>query len=111
MKKGDIVLVKFPFTDLSNIKLRPALVLSPLGNEGDVVLVFISSQIHKKESIDISLKQDDKDFSKTGLKKESIIKTRKLMTLNQKIILGKIGTLPQEKIEELEGKLREYLQL
>jgi len=41
MKKGDIVLIKFPFTDLSGSKLRPALVLVESGN--DVIVAFITS--------------------------------------------------------------------
>ena len=43
MKKGDIVLVKYPFTDFSSEKLRPALVLLPEDEEGDFLLAFITS--------------------------------------------------------------------
>jgi len=42
MKKGDIVLIPFPFTDLSGSKNRPALILH--GNEQDVTVAFISSE-------------------------------------------------------------------
>ncbi|MDX2130352.1 MAG: type II toxin-antitoxin system PemK/MazF family toxin [Chloroherpetonaceae bacterium] len=45
--KGDIVLVPFPFTDLSAIKRRPALILSPetYNQSGDVVIAFITSNL------------------------------------------------------------------
>ena len=40
MKKGDVVLIKFPFTDLSGSKLRPAVVLFDSGN--DLIAAFIT---------------------------------------------------------------------
>ena len=68
MKKGDIVLVSFPFTDLSGSKNRPVLVL--IENELDVTVSFISTQIHWKEDTDLILQPDKNN----GLKKESLIR-------------------------------------
>lgn len=51
MQKGDIVLIQFPFSDLSGNKKRPALVL--VGRELDITVAFISTQLKWKEPTDI----------------------------------------------------------
>jgi mRNA interferase MazF len=68
MKKGDLILIPFPFTDLIGNKNRPALVL--VAGKMDVTVVFISTQLKWKEKTDILL-QPTKD---NGLKKESLIR-------------------------------------
>ncbi len=107
MKKGNISLVHFPFTDLTDTKLRPAVVLVPENREGDVLLAFISTKIKKEYDTDVTIT----DLNKTGLKKKSIIKLNKITTLNKKIILGNIGELMPEQITEINTKLRTLLQL
>ena len=111
MNKGDIVLVRFPFTDLTTEKLRPALVIAPDNSTGDVILVFITAQIDKEEIYDVLITSKDPNFSKTGLKKDSIIKTNKLATLNKRIIIGKIGTSSAKTITEVNKSLRKILDL
>lgn len=44
LNKGDIVLVQFPFTDLSQAKLRPAVIIYSNSATNEVTLCFISSQ-------------------------------------------------------------------
>ena len=85
MEKGDIILIPFPFTDLSGNKKRPALVL--VSGEMDMTVAFISTQVKWKEETDISLKPTKKN----GLKKESIIRLSKLATL--------IKTLPLDLLD------------
>jgi mRNA interferase MazF len=63
MDKGDIILVKFPYTDFSGNKNRPALVL--FSDELDVTVAFISTQLKWKEETDIVLKPS----MENGLKK------------------------------------------
>jgi mRNA interferase MazF len=59
MKKGDIILVPFPFTDFSGSKNRPALILAE--SELDVTVAFISTQIQWKEETDILLQPDSEN--------------------------------------------------
>ncbi len=48
LKRGDIVLVPFPFTDLSSQKVRPAVVLTPAPESSDILIAFISSVVQPK---------------------------------------------------------------
>lgn len=93
--RGTIVLVPFPFTDLSAMKVRPALVVSRENiGKSDVIVVFISSVIPKlKNEVDILLELGDADFKRTGLKTASLIKCRKIATLDRSIVLGELGIL------------------
>ena len=88
--KGKIVLVPFPFTDLTSTKRRPCLVICerPL----DVLVAFISSVIPKSiESNTVLISPSHSEFSLTGLKKESILYVDKLATLSKKIVVGELG--------------------
>ena len=102
-KAGKIVLVSFPFTDLSGAKVRPAVVVSnkPLGD--DVVVAFISTNIKKKGKFEIFLKKNEEN----GLKSDSVIVISKLATLEKKTILGEIGQLSETDILEVKRKLKE----
>jgi mRNA interferase MazF len=51
MQKGDIILIPFPFTDLSGNKLRPAVILT--ASKTDITVCFITSQLHWQEPTDI----------------------------------------------------------
>ena len=73
MKRGDIVLVKYPFTDFSAGKFRPALVILPEDEEGDFLLAFITSINATKNAFDIPLSKN-----RTGLHKDSILRLKKL---------------------------------
>ncbi|MGB9760624.1 MAG: type II toxin-antitoxin system PemK/MazF family toxin [Thermoproteota archaeon] len=85
--KGKIVLVPFPFTDLTAVKLRPALVL--FEGERDVVVAFISSRIPDEfKPTDVLIKETHPDFKITGLKTSSVIKLDKIATLSKSMVMG-----------------------
>lgn len=99
MKKGDIILLPFPFTDLSGSKNRPALVL--VANKLDVTVAFISTQLKWQEPTDLLLK-----FNATnGLKKDSLVRVTKLATLSNTLILGRLGSIETSEINDLNRKL------
>lgn len=91
--RGDIVVVPFPFSDLSDSKRRPALVLASLKGD-DVILCQITSQFHS-DSYAICLRESD---FKTGfLAKESFIRPSRIFTANKSLILRKVGHLSKKK--------------
>jgi len=95
--KGDVVVVPFPFSDLSNTKRRPALVITNLtGN--DLILCQITSK-NVSDSYSILIKEVD--FSSGSLNKISNVRPNKLFTADSRIILYKIGRLKEEKISEI----------
>ena len=111
-KFGHIVLTPFPFTDLSQNKVRPALVLGTQEGGDDVTVCFISSVLEKKiQKFDILINEKDKSFKTTGLKLKSVIKTTKIATLDKVVILGKIGELDIKNIKEVKKVLNSYFSL
>jgi len=100
MKKGDIVLIPFPFTNLKGSKKRPAVIL--FINDFDVIVSFITTQLKWNESTDVLIKPN----LVNRLKKPSLIRTNKLATLEKILIIGKIGELKSSTLKELDNKLK-----
>ena len=95
--KGDIVVVPFPFSDLSNAKRRPAFVLAVLPGD-DIILCQITSR-DIRDSFAVKLKAED--FQQGSLSIESNIRPNRLFTADTHIILYKAGCLKQDKITEI----------
>lgn len=107
-KPGDVVLVNFPFTDLISSKVRPAVVIAAKGE--DVIILGIFSKIPEKiqESWFIVDETDDY-FTKTGLKKKSIIKTEKIAVVHNSVIRKSLGALSLNVFAEIKTKLKKTL--
>ena len=105
--KGTVVLVPFPFTDLSGDKVRPALIVSKTKLADDVVVVFVTSQNERKiQTTDVPIKTTDASFNLTGLKTNSLVRVQKLATLNKQVVLGELGTLPPAMVKKIDQKLK-----
>ncbi|MEW6558422.1 MAG: type II toxin-antitoxin system PemK/MazF family toxin [Elusimicrobiota bacterium] len=106
ISKGDIVLVPFPFTNLLSAKVRPSLVIS-VNNDIDVTVMFISSIVpeHIPEQ-ELLLEQTHPDFLFTGLKKTSVFKTGKILTLERTKILRRLGKVSPSLQKEIDLKLK-----
>jgi len=95
--KGDIVILNFPFSDLSTTKRRPAFVLANCGY-GDIVLCQITSKPAKNE---FSIKIEQNDFEIGSLPIVSFIRADKLFTADKELVLYKAGHIKQEKINKV----------
>lgn len=113
MDRGTIVLTKFPFTDLSASKRRPAVIVSKVDPaDPDVIVAFISSAIPAHPSAaDFVLPDTHSDFGLTGLKKPSVFRMDKLATLDKSIFSGELGNVSPVVFEQLKDKLRAVLDL
>ena len=105
MPKGNIVLIPFPFTDLSGNKLRPALVLAETSL--DVTVSFITTQLQWQEPTDILIQPQIGN----GIKKTSLVRLSKLATIDRRLIIGKIGSVNKAETIELDIKLKLIFQL
>jgi len=101
--KGDVVVLPFPFSDLSNSKNRPCLVIAELPGI-DIIICEITSQ-SRKDVDAISLKQ--KDFQEGSLNIDSWIRPNKLITIETSMIKYKLGKVKQTKIKQVEKQLVE----
>lgn len=99
--KGDVVVVPFPFSDLSQSKKRPALVLADL-NGDDLILSQITSQ---NISDSYAIKISENDFKDGTLNKPSNLRPNKIFTADENIILYKVAHLKEEKIQEVTDKI------
>lgn len=105
--KGDIVVVPFPFSDLSNYKKRPALVITTLKGD-DLILCQITSQ-NISDEYTIPLSNDD--LASGNLKRKSNIRPNRIFTADGNIILYKVGNLKENKMAEVINRLIAILKL
>lgn len=90
LKFGEVVLLRFPFTDGTSLKRRPALVIHE-SNDGDVIVCRITSKMYHSD-FDIEIENLDK----TGLKLPSVIRVHKIATLEKNLVELKMGQIENE---------------
>jgi len=105
MKKGDIVLIPFPFTNLEGVKKRPAVIL--YCGKTDIIVSFVTTKLKWNEPIDVLIEPDELN----RLKKPSLIRTNKIATLEIELVIGKIGELDVKILNELDFKLKQLFDL
>lgn len=112
LKKGDLVLAEVPFTDLSHKKLRPALVLRASSTIDEITICFIFSQNVTSLSLDeFALNASDPEFPSTGLKVSSKVRVTRIVSLEQRLILRRLGELGSQQMLELNATIIQAFQL
>src|SRR3989344_9294044 len=103
--KGDVVVVPFPFSNLSQITKRPAFVVSKLTGD-DLILCQITSQTIK-DKYAISLKKSDFDIGNLSI--NSNIRPNRIFTADRNIIFYKVGSVKDKKVKEVVQKIIEIV--
>ncbi|MEK7449948.1 MAG: type II toxin-antitoxin system PemK/MazF family toxin [Planctomycetota bacterium] len=104
--KGEVVIVPFPFSDLTQTKRRPALVIAELQGD-DIILCQITSQNTRDND---ALVLTDSDFIQGSISQISNIRPNRIFTADQSIIQRKIGLIKREKIKAVIDKIIDILQ-
>ena len=103
-KQGDLLIVPFPFSDLSSIKQRPVLILSKTSDIGiseDIITCGITSNLKDTRH---SVLIDDSSLEEGNIPAKSRIKIDKLFTLEKNIIKKKIGRVNKETFEKVKNE-------
>jgi mRNA interferase MazF len=110
VKRGSVVLIRYPFTDLTGAKVRPALVLTPdhlLPRLEDVLCLFISSAMPDDLlPTDFVLEPGHPSFPISGLKRRSVLRMHKLALLHKVLVLRVLGQGDRSLISEVDQRLR-----
>ncbi|WP_017653040.1 type II toxin-antitoxin system PemK/MazF family toxin [Fortiea contorta] len=104
--KNDIILVRYPFSDLSGSKVRPAVVVNPPHESQDIFIVPLTSKTTSLLVGEFILS----DWTRAGLNIETAVK-RGLYTVQQNLVVAIVGKLTTPDIQQLEQSLREWLGL
>lgn len=104
--KGSIVLVRFPFSDLSAAKVRPAVVVNAPHPSHDVFIVPLTSKIDRLQAGEFIMQA----WKAAGLNVQTAVK-RGLFTLHESLVLKTVGSIAPADSEALEHLLRAWLQL
>ncbi|OLD27958.1 MAG: growth inhibitor PemK [Acidobacteria bacterium 13_1_40CM_3_55_6] len=100
---GEVVVLPFPQTDLQAGKRRPALVVVDLTGD-DLILCQITTQ-SRRDSYSVSLTTTD--FESGHLNVDSFIRTNRLFTVEQSVILYSAAKVKPSKLSEVRAKIRE----
>jgi len=108
LQRGDIVIIRFPFTDASEYKKRPALVISndQVNLTGDYLMVQITSK-DKKDNLSLPIKPSD--YKGEVLPLKSFIRVHKIFLLNESLVISKATSLKPVSLEKVTDKIIELI--
>ncbi len=103
--RGDVVVVPFPFSNLSDSKRRPALVLSPLEGDDLILCQITSRQLRDRHAVLL----EEGDFASGSLRQLSNVRPNRIFTADRSLVLYRVGALKPTKLEEVVDKLIKIL--
>ena len=108
-RRGEIIWVKFPFSDASTSKLRPALIISnaTINRTGDYLLMQITTRL-RNDSLSLPIKESD--FTELPLLKTGELRLHKIFILNESLIAGTITKVSNNFMKAVINKLLTLIQ-
>jgi len=103
--KGDVVVVPFPFSNLTEAKRRPAFVLAELDGDDRILCQITSQQFKDRYAVSL----DESDFEDGSLRKISNIRPNRIFTADSSLIRYKVGRIKPNKIDEVVKKIIDIL--
>jgi mRNA interferase MazF len=103
---GQVVLVDFPFSDLTASKVRPAVVLADAGR-GEAILCQVTSNAYGDLG---AIPLETSDFTSGTLRRASVARPGKLFTAHASLVVGSAGILTAEKLTAIRGAVVAIIQ-
>lgn len=104
--QGDIVLIPYPYTDLSNTKKRPVVIISKDSiNKQNFIVSKITSVI-RNDQFTFSIKDSD---TETKLKYKSEVRTNEIFTVHKSLIIKNLTSFEKEPLKQLTEKIKENI--
>jgi mRNA interferase MazF len=110
LRQGELVLIPVPFTDLSAQKRRPVIIISSTAynrNSRDMLVVAVTSNL---TSLPFSFTISNQDLVNGNLNKPSVVRSDKIYTLEQTLIVKRLGLVKQSVIDHIFQLVQEILQ-
>ena len=104
--KNEVVLVRYPFSDLTSSKVRPAVVVNATHSSQDLFVVALTSKTNNLLAGEFTLTE----WKKAGLNVETAVK-RGIFTIKETLVRKRVGKLADADAKQLENSLRDWLDL
>jgi mRNA interferase MazF len=104
--KGDVVVLSFPFSDLSDYKRRPALVLADAGGNALLLCQITSQTIRDRYAVRL----EPADFDSGSLAKSSFIRPNRIFSADEQIVVYRAGHVKKATIDETVSNLVKLLE-
>jgi mRNA interferase MazF len=103
---GQVVLLPFPFSDLTRSKLRPALLIADAGRDDWIACQITSNPYADPHAILLA----SEDFTSGGLQRASYARPGKLFTANNSLFAAAAGLVAQDRLDEVRNALIAIIQ-
>lgn len=103
---GSVVLVPFPFSDLSQSKLRPAIVLADAGRDDWILCQVTSNAYADPKAVELR----NSDFDRGGLQLVSYARPAKLFTAHQNLFVSQVGNLQADSLKRITDRVASIFQ-